>query len=176
MTTTSIEFALDRGERQLWAGIPRQGLMLTRADRFMIPFSAMWGGFACFWEYMVIRSNGPLIMKLWGVPFVAIGLNLMIGRFFLDSRRRARTAYAVTSERIIIATGMGTATTQSLPLRSLGSVTLQEQPDGTGSIVFGTPSIDMTAVSGTRRPMTPTFEMIPDAKRVYDLIREAQRA
>ena len=177
-TTVSVQFTLDRGERQLWAGRPRQGFVLRAADAFMIPFSIMWGGFAMFWEASVIRSGGPLFFTLWGIPFVLMGLYITIGRFFVDARRRARTTYAVTSDRILISTGFLSMTTRTLDVRALSDVTLDERRDGSGTITFGrTYPRASTFAEGSWPgvPMPPRFEMIEGAKQVYDIIREAQR-
>ena len=179
MTPTSLEFSLDRGERQLWAGVPRQGIVFRGADVFMIPFSLLWGGFAIFWEISVIGTGAGGFFMIWGIPFVLVGLYVTIGRFFVDARRRARTTYAVTSDRVIINSGIFSPTTKSLNLRTLTDITLQERPNGTGTITFG-PTNPLTAMyAGTSWPgipQTPSFEMIPEAKRVYDIVREAQMA
>ena len=179
MATTSVQFALDRGERQLWAGIPRQGVVLRATDAFMIPFSVLWTGFAIFWEVLAVRDSGSLLFALWGVPFVTVGLYFVIGRFWLDARRRARTTYAVTSERVIIHSGGFSPSTTSLNLSRLSDLTLAERPDGSGTIRFGPVPPFAGMYEGTAWPgvpRVPAFELIPDARRVFSLVREAQRA
>lgn len=177
---TSLRFTVDRGERQLWAGAPRRGLVLRGSDALMIPFSLMWAGFVVFWEASVLRQGGPTFFALWGIPFVLAGLHITVGRFFVDAARRARTAYAVTSERILIEVGgVGplAGSTKSLPLRTLSEVQLRERGDGTGTITFGPqPFGAFAGASWPGAPQVPTFDLIPDARRVYDIIREAQRA
>jgi len=179
MTTTSLEFALDHGERQLWAGAPRQGIVFRGADVFMIPFSLFWGGFAVFFVATVARSHGPRLFLFWAIPFVLVGLYITVGRFFLDARRRARTTYAVTSDRVIINSGLFVPTTKSLNVRTISDVTLQERSNGTGTITFGATFPFVAMYAGTSWPgvpQTPSLEMIPDARRVFNIIREAQMA
>lgn len=179
LATSPIQFTLDRGERQLWAGAPRRGLVLRASDAFMIPFSVLWAGFAFFWELSVLRDGAPLFFALWGVPFVLVGFYITVGRFFVDARRRARTTYAVTSERIIISSGAFNPSVKSLNLATLSDVTLHERRDGSGTITFGSTSPLVAMYAGTPWPgvpQVPSFEMIPDARRVYGIIREAQRA
>jgi hypothetical protein len=176
VSITSIQFPLNRGERQLWAGLPGQGITFSAADLAVVPFMLMWTGFACFWEYMVIRSHGPLFMKLWGLPFIGIGLYMLVGRFFADAWRRKRTSYAVTSERVIIATTMRSLEMQCIDLRSLGDITLIEKRDGSGTIVFGPAVLAKLNLPVRGVAQVPRLENIPDVRRVYDLLREAQQA
>ena len=128
------------GECLLWSGRPRQGIFLRPSDACVIPFSLLWGGFAIFWEAAVITTKAPWIFKLWGIPFVVVGLYFMVGRFFVDARLREKTIYGLTSSRVIITSGLFRETIQSLALRSLSDYSLSERPDGSGSIVLGTPS------------------------------------
>ncbi len=61
-----------KGEKIVWSGQPSQGLLLT--GRLLIPFSLLWGGFAIFWESSALATTSPVFVKLWGVPFLLIGL------------------------------------------------------------------------------------------------------
>lgn len=170
------DFQLDRGEHLLWSGAPRQGVMLRPADAFMIPFSLMWGGFAVFWEISVLRTPAAGFFAIWGIPFVAMGVYITVGRFIVDSWRRARTRYAVTSDRIIIRTN---ASLKSLSVRTLTDVALTEHRDGTGTITFGSLAFPMSmfaAANWPGAPQVPTFEQIPVARQVYAQVREAQQS
>jgi hypothetical protein len=94
---STIQFPLGRGERLLWSGEPRRGPMLRPSDAFIIPFSVLWAGFALFWNVSVWASGAPIFFRLWGLPFLAAGAYITVGRFWFDSMRRGRTAYGVTN-------------------------------------------------------------------------------
>ena len=177
----AIQSQLAPNEKLLWTGQPAKGLRLRAADALLIPFSIMWGGFAIFWEMTVLNTNAPGFFALWGIPFVLVGLYLMIGRFFVDAAQRNNTVYAVTSERVIIASGILWPSTKSLSIDTLSDVSLNEHWDGKGTITFG--PVPMwnswqrgSAWPGSTAKLVPSFELIDDPRRVFDLIRNAQRA
>lgn len=173
MSTSDLR--LSGSERLLWSGAPRPGVAFRAADAFLIPFSLMWGGFAFFWEAMVLKSDGPVFMKLWGIPFVLIGLYLIVGRFFHDAWKRARTTYAVTSDRVIILSGRGE---KSLPLRTLAEFSIRARGDGSGTITFGSSPFgawSSTGLSWPGMPQVPSFENIPEVQTVHEFIRRAQK-
>jgi Bacterial PH domain len=172
---------LGPGEELLWAGRPRQGLVLRAADAFLIPFSLLWAGFAVFWEAMVIRQGGPLFFAVWGVPFVLVGLYITFGRFWVDARMRAATHYAVTSERVVITLGLFARRVKSLSLDTLSDVSLTERGGGSGTITFGPVPLWHVWYGGAGWPgvgyqLVPSFELAGEARPVYETIRRAQRA
>ncbi len=172
---------LESGEALRWAGVPKQGVILRGADAFMIPFSILWCGFAIFWEASVLAGGGPPFFALFGVPFVLIGLYFVFGRFFVDSKVRANTYYGLTDRRVVIVSGLFSRTTNSLPLRTLHDISLQERSDGRGTVMFGRPHPFASSYAGMQWPgmgqhQIPSFELIPEAKRVHDQVLEAQRA
>jgi hypothetical protein len=180
MAQREIGPILDSRESLLWAGKPRQGLVLRRSDAFMIPFSLMWGGFAIFWEATVLSQDAPGFFALWGIPFVVMGLYFIFGRFFVDAMNRAKTVYGLTDRRVIIVSGIFSRTTNSLPLRTLSDVSLEERKDRSGSVYFGRQPIGNWAAGmqwpGMSQNSPPVFEFISEAKDVHDRVLEAQRA
>jgi hypothetical protein len=176
---------LSRYEKLLWWGQPAAGLRLRPSDAVMIPFSLMWGGFAIFWEVAVLTaSDSPgtaspdmvvrSVFPLFGIPFVVIGLYLIVGRFFADAAIRARTYYALTDRRVIIVTGFFSRTVRSVNLRTAPEIGLREMRNGLGTVSFASPVTGRDRSwnhSGPDRMtrLVPAFELITDARRVYEL-------
>ncbi|HET7856676.1 MAG TPA: hypothetical protein VFL41_09495 [Gaiellaceae bacterium] len=166
-----------RGERLLWVGRPYPGRVFDRSDAFLIPFSLLWGGFAIFWEAGVILS-GWEFGAVWGIPFVAFGLYLIAGRFFVKVRRRRRTHYAVTDRRVF---SKRDDATRAAFIHSIPTINARLQADGSGSVIFGNRSwmqdayadsgLDFFA-SGYGASEWVSFNDIPDARAVVDLVNE----
>lgn len=77
---SELRSSLGAEERLLWAGRPRQGVILRASDAFQIPFSIFWLGFSIFWTVAVVGSRGLFLLP-FAVPFILIGLYLTFGRF-----------------------------------------------------------------------------------------------
>lgn len=178
---TALVRELGSGERLLWTGMPRQGLRFRTGDVLAVPFSLLWGGFAVFWEYSVVTSNkAPFFFMIWGVPFVLIGIYIIIGRFFADSYQRGRTFYGVTDQRILILSGVWTREVEAISLQNLNEISLTERSDGSGDITFGpmNPMYAMwrgTSWPGMDKKGAPAFELIDSVRQVYNIIQQAKR-
>jgi len=170
---------IDSKETLLWTGKPKQGITFRSSDALMIPFSLMWGGFAFFWESSVISTDAPFFMKLWGIPFVLVGLYIIFGRFFFDSASRKKTVYGITEDRIIIKSGVFKESIKSLNIKTLSDITLNEKSDGSGTIILG-PENGFNGMfrgsgwHGSNGKLAPALEMIENVRKVYRQITDLQ--
>jgi hypothetical protein len=153
------------------------GLLLTQRDLFLIPFSLFWCGFVVFWEWGASHASGQMpFFPLFGIPFILIGAYFLAGRFVVDAWVRARTRYAVTSQRILILRTGPTLKFTALAIDRLPELSLNERADGWGTILFQpaqpvwnnrnfsnwTPALDPS----------PQFLRIPEARNVFDRIQK----
>jgi hypothetical protein len=175
---------LGKDERLLWYGKPRQGLLLRSIDAFLIPFSLIWGGGVLLFFSFIIgtqsKDGEQPILCFVATPFILWALYVIFGRFIVDVYLRSRTFYAVTNERVLILAGLLNRDVRSLSLKSLADLHLKLKKDGSGTILFGSASplggmYDYVAIPGLRRTRSPSFELIDDARTVYELVRQAQK-
>ena len=125
-------------EHLLWTGRPDPTKHLTGSDVFLVPFSLLWGGFAIFWTGTALTGGAPLPFVLFGVPFVALGLYFIFGRFVVKARRKRDTAYGLTEGRALVAVGS----------RALAEAPVERQPIDQRlsrdrkhlSVIFGRPA------------------------------------
>jgi hypothetical protein len=168
-----IRAQLSPNEQLLWSAQPRGGVAFRNEDFFLIPFSVMWGGFAFYWEWSVTAGGGPLFARLWGIPFVAVGL--------YDAWQCSNRFYGLTTERALIARRSFGESVRSIELKTLGDVTLSVGNDRSGTITLGndTPASAWAGLTPWNRSSyvsAPRFERIERANDVYNQVRDAQRA
>jgi len=166
------------GERTLWKGQPGGGLLFSARDVFLIPFSLLWCGFAIFWETSVLAMGAPDLFKIWGIPFVLVGLYLVFGRFLVDVWLRAATRYELTDRRIIIErTGMFPKMT-TLMISDLPPITLSERRSGHGTIRFGDGDVAPQVFNNRMDSWTPALSRTPqllNIERAVDVFNMIQR-
>src|SRR5215813_9463770 len=157
------------GERLLWSGMPRQGVILRPIDLFLVPFFLVWAGLPTAAVFGFLSGpSPPTIGLIVPVLFMAIGAYMLVGRFIVDARQRAHTFYGVTNQRILIIAAWWRRRTTSLKLGLLPDVTLTEGRNGRGSIQFGSDRWLGTGWPGSAQYMSPRFELAENVRAVYD--------
>ncbi len=186
--TYNIENELFGGEKILWQGKPATGLKLQSSDIIFIPLSLFWGGFVIFGVLSNVLDISNLSLKnlnndqyifdlIFGLPFVAIGLYIIFGRFFTDAKIRSNTDYAVTNQRVIISSGLFSRRIKSLNLKSIHDVIISQKEDGSGTIAFskGPSFYNLPFSRNISIRQVPAFMMIQDVCHVYTIIKKQQQ-
>ena len=165
-----VQAELSDDEMLIWAGRPRQGFYFRSDDALYFPLGIMWGAFVFSWEfyatYEVLTGRWKpvaMIFAIIGTIILLVSMRLGYRRFWGDSRRRARIFYGVTDRRAIVVVEQKVRTVKSLFLGQAVNPTLTEFRNGWGTICWR---------NGTQSAVT--FEMIENAKDVYDKILEAK--
>ena len=165
------------GERLLWTGKPKTGIVFRMSDAAFIPFSILWFGFAIFWEFGASQSGGAFFM-IWGIPFIVMGFYMTVGRFFYDAWLRKNTIYGITNNRIIIKDGVFNTTVNSFNINTLPNLGLDEKKDGSGSITLDESTGNFSGIRIRNLPQqkpNPQIEFIPNVRSVYNLILQQQK-
>ncbi len=173
------EGILEPEERILWQGQPAAGLRWQDLLDKRTPFGLVFAGFAVFWMVQAASASG-VFMALFGLPFLAVGLNMAIGGPLRDARRRSATFYSLTDRAAFVATrGTGARKLDRYPLGPGFRPTLEDGDPG--SVWFATSQADARRGwrgTGSARSydLVPVgqqrigFEQISDARMVYGLM------
>ena len=129
-----VQSYLSGGEYVLWQGKPGKVRLLDPFYLSTALFAIPWLAFCGYWEYMAIRSGGNF-MVLWGVPFILVGLYMLVGRPLNAIRLRGRTCYVSTNRKLLIRAGQHV---QVFDGRDLPPMDIHLNRDGTGTILFVT--------------------------------------
>lgn len=177
-TPHALQQYLDPNENLLWTGKPKKGIIFRPSDIFLIPFSILWCSFAIFWFITVLTSGAPFFFALFGIVFVALGLNFVLGRFIIDAKQRANTIYGLTEHRVIIKSGLFTPSIKSLNIRTISDIQYEEKSDGSGTITIGprNPMDNWGSGINWESRKTSALEFIPEVRKVYNTITEIQRS
>jgi hypothetical protein len=172
------EFA---GERMVWAGQPSPRAAMTGGWAIWL-FAVPWTAFALFWEATAVGALlrnaprprgdgfGPAFMVLWGIPFVLLGLAMLLSPFWL-ARQARRSVYVLTDKRLaLLRSGFRGTTVRSVWPAELLAIERTEAADGSGTLKldFGTGK-DKDGDSVQR---LETIRGIPEVRKLERLLLE----
>ena len=165
------------GERLLWSGAPGRagGGQPRRLVSRLVGVATGGVGLGAVAVVATQPDASTAAVLVWlvvALPLLLVGLYLVAGADYHGAWLRARTHYALTSERVLLGfTERPTVCTSctSLALVGLAGASLVLRRDGSGTIALGLPP-------GPGQPdVRPALDTIPDARAVYALLLAAQR-
>lgn len=160
---------LESGEYILWKGKPGKGSLLTARDIVVIPFSLIWLAFALFWEVTVIKQSFSIFAMVWGLPFILVGLYLLVGRFLYAVYLRKKTCYVVTNKKFILKQKNKIEWHDG---KTYQLITLKTHKNGGATMVFGQSS----RVAGYEMPHAFfTFDNLSNPEEVLNAIRNMEQ-
>ncbi|MDQ2093832.1 aspartate carbamoyltransferase catalytic subunit [Rhodalgimonas zhirmunskyi] len=173
------EGILDPGERILWQGKPVRGIDGDDFNPMRSAMGVLMTGFAIFWLTKLntmpdMKDGAPIkaFMSLFGLFFVAMGINTAGGYMIGNALKRARTHYTLTDRRAFIASSTLWGK-KSLKSYAIGPKTPLEY-DGAepGTILFARETRQSS--KGRHYTVTAGFRRIADSRAVYRKIRDVQ--
>jgi hypothetical protein len=170
-----LEPYLERGEPFVWAGRPRP------ASRWelgcgLVAFTALLFGCLTWTIYPWIQEEyvRGAHVRLFGIGTVSSSVILVFVGVSAPGNR-ARNTYGLTGRRALILPWQEGAEVISVPLQGQRGITRKEHRNGTGTITFCDPGEVWWSVGTSEDEMTKTaFEMVDNARLVYELINEAR--
>ena len=158
---------LANGERLLWSGRPRAGIVLQMTD-FVGFGMALFGLVVVGVVYAQTMGGADSAQLVFLVPFALVWFSIAAGQPIWRARRLRNVAYGLTDQRALILPGKSTDL-QSISFAKEGNVTLQTRADGTGTILFGNYS-----AAAVQTLTGPAFRNIDNVNAVYQIIQGIQ--
>ena len=177
-----INRQINPNERVLWAGRPKTGFTFQASDIYLTLFGLFWlSAIIPGFLGALTSDEGHAPPIFFMVPFLLVGLYLVIGRFIHDAWRRSRTYYGLTDQRVIILSGWFGTNIKSIPLKSQPDLSLKEKSNRSGTITFGTGRFGSGMYArmywpGMSDKTPPVIELIDNVRNVYNQILSAQQA
>ena len=184
-----LEAAVQRetaGEAVRWTGRP--GVLRAFAGASLIwLFAVPWTAFALFWELTVLGAllfgkstpgAGSMghtmgwVMALFGLPFVLIGLGMMLA--LVGALRTARrTVHVLTSKRLMTITEGRIKRVKSVFPAQIRSIERKERPDGSGNLrlIVGTEKDS----DGDTVTKAEDLIAVPDVRKLEGLLLDLKR-
>lgn len=141
--TNTNNSPLVEGENLILKTKPKKSAFILNKVFNMMPFALIWLGFDSFFIITILRTDTPIQMYLFLIPFFALHLMpvwIWLGGVLTASHRWKNTTYYVTDKRIIIENGFIAGNYQTLYYKDISNIRLKigivDKILGVGDIYF----------------------------------------
>lgn len=168
---------LDVNEDILWCDKPYKRIVFTVNDIFTTLFGIVWLSFSIFWvisAFLVTNeadSSAFNIFPLFGLPFVFIGLYLLLFRHIAGAVKRKNMIYALTDKRALIVHSGKRQYVQEYRYENISNIQMKCDDNDIGSIFFLTGAINYNR-NGRGYASTSGIFGIRDTKKVYKILSQ----
>jgi hypothetical protein len=133
-----LEANLAPGEKVVWRGKPERGPFVWRTWPLSI-FGAILVAAIVAYETVILTTEAPDVLAVWGVPFALAGLYMAVGHFLVTSREWQNTEYMVTEQRLLIRHGIFSPSLTIYSLLGLPQIIVEMHGDTVGNLMFRPP-------------------------------------
>ena len=167
-----IESEMSPSEAISWVDQPNPNIAGLKSLPILL-FAIPWTCFSVFWTVMAYgavksTSGWGLIFPLWGVPFVLIGIGMLLTPVSVYMVARS-TVYIITSSRVLIIRNHRKRTIQSFSPRQITALSRRETKAGNGDVIL-TENVSRDSDGDLHRKEVALLG-IKDVKRVEALIK-----
>lgn len=179
-TSSALQDELESGERIVWNGRPKQGIIFRPYDKFVGIFALFGLGGSIAWIYGALSTNAPPFVLIIVALGIAQFLFAGIGAFVKDLQTRKNAFYALTNKRVIVVSASALRQVRSLNLQAVTDISFSRNNDDVGTILFGpapsnAPWIVHTCLHTFHQNMPLNFDTIENVSTVYELVRKTRR-
>lgn len=166
---------LDVNEDVVWCDKPAKKFVFTSADIFTTLFGAVWLSFSVFWVFSAYMSTESTdgtfnIFPLFGIPFVVVGLYLLLFRHIVSFAKRKNMVYALTNKRALIVHTGKRQYVQEYRYENISNIQMKCDDNDIGSIFFLTGEVRYN--NGRSYSSTSGIFGIKDTKKVYKILSQ----
>ncbi|HEX8597150.1 MAG TPA: hypothetical protein VF952_01375 [Chloroflexia bacterium] len=126
------------GERVLWRGKPVREAFVWRTWPLSVFGGVLLAAVIVFFV-VVLTTEAPDWLAIWGLPFGIAALYMLGGHFILTHREWNNTEYLVTHSRVLIRHGIFSPKVTSYSLGSLPHTQVVMHGENVGNVMFKGP-------------------------------------
>jgi hypothetical protein len=136
---TDLEANLAPGEKVIWRGKPERAPFVWRTWPLSI-FGAILVAAIVAYETVILTTEAPDVLAVWGVPFALAGLYMLVGHFLITSQEWHNTEYMVTEQRVLIRHGIFSPSLTMYSVLGLPQIVVEMHGENVGNLMFRPPT------------------------------------